>query len=83
MQLLYLCYVDKSQNFVIFVVLTVFGICGVGILVLLRPVKNEGAEKSDVSQQSFSFVYHFSSVPIQSKESEFLLRKMSPPRTTK
>ena len=46
MQLFYSCYVEKSQNFVIFVVLTVFGICGVGILALLRPVKNEDGKKN-------------------------------------
>ena len=48
-QLLYSFHVEKSQNFVIFVVLTVFGVCGVAILLLLRPVKNEEGEKSNVS----------------------------------
>ena len=50
MSILYLCCVEKSQNFVIFVVLTVFGVCGVGILVLLRPIKKpaEEEEKNEV-----------------------------------
>jgi len=34
--LLCFCYAEKSQNLVIFVVLTVFGVCGVGVLTLLR-----------------------------------------------
>ena len=44
--MLYFCDAEKSQNVVIFVVLTVFGVCGVAIL-LLRPVKKNEDEEEE------------------------------------
>ena len=45
--MLYFCNTEKSQNFVIFVVLTVFGVCGAAILLLLRPVKKDEDEEEE------------------------------------
>ena len=60
------CDVEKSQNFVIFVVLTVFGVCGVGILLLLRPIKKEEDDEKEEAEKEKdnevcwqpSFLYH-------------------------
>lgn len=43
--MLFFCDVEKTQNVVIFLVLTVFGVCGAAILLLLRPIKNEVEEE--------------------------------------
>ena len=48
--LLCFCHVGKSQNLVIFVVLTVFGVCGVGVLALLRAQSAKDYDKEDSSE---------------------------------
>ena len=71
----------------IFVVLTVFGVCGVGILLLLRPIKKEEEDEREEAEKEKdnevcwqpSFLYHkmlILSLPLQTKESELLLKKM-------
>ena len=47
------CCTGKTQNFVIYLVLTVFGVCGAAVLLLLRPVKDEEEGTSEVCCWSF------------------------------
>ena len=47
-----ICHVEKSQNLVIYSVLTAFGIGGVVILALLRPVKGEKDENVEIDDVS-------------------------------
>lgn len=47
-------HVEKEQNFIIYLVLTIFGVCGVITLVFLRPFKEENNENDEVCWEPFS-----------------------------